>query len=415
MLVKFITAWIFTLGLFVACGRAGGQEPSPRFTIETPAQTRSGCSLIALDADGTLHVEHSAARAALPRFIEIRREGKNLPPLLTRNFVSLSNGDRLPLAAEASASLEESRLRVWPANSLLGANGKGLDLFAPNVVLLFWSLPDGVDDAERFFGRLQHEPRKRDVVFLQNGDRIEGTLAALDPKIGCVIATDGRKVQTPWPKLAGIAWNTDRQARLRTKKTYSRAVLEGGARVNFLELRFQEKARRWTGKTQFGATLELPESSLLALDVRQGLAVDVSALTPARYEHRPFLGAAWPLAKDAAATGRPLRLNGSTYERGLGTHAACKVAYKIDGQYQRFDALVGIDESSPRGRARAAIDLDGKRIDLNDGKELTSQTAPLRVQLDVGNVRIMTLIVEFGSFGDVQADVTWAKARLIKK
>ena len=37
------------------------------------------------------------------------------------------------------------------------------------------------------------------------------------------------------------------------------------------------------------------------------------------------------------------------------------------------------------------------------------------VQLDVRNVRTMTLIVETGSFGDVQANLNWAKARLIKK
>jgi hypothetical protein len=415
MLSKLITAWSFALGLFVACGNAAGQAPSPRFTTETPAGTRTGCALIALDSDGTLHVEHSSARIALPRIIEMRQEGQKLPPFLTSNFISLSNGDRLPLAAEASAIMEGSRLRVWPAKSIQSGNVMAFDLFAPNVALLFWLLPDGVDDAERFFAQLQKEPRKRDVVYLQNGDRIEGTIAALSPKIGCVIATEGRKVQMPWAKLAGIAWNTDRQARLRTKGTYLRAVLEGGARVNFLELRFEEKTRRWVGKTQFGATLDFPESKLLAIDVRQGLAVDLSELTPARYEHRAFLGAAWPLAADAAATGQPLRLGGNSYEKGLGTHAACEVAYKIDGQYQRFDALVGIDPSSRRGRARVAINLDGKRIDLNDGKELTSQTAPLPVQLDVRNVRILTLIVELGAFGDVLANVNWAKARLIKK
>ena len=61
-----------------------------------------------------------------------------------------------------------------------------------------------------------------------------------------------------------------------------------------------------------------------------------------------------------------------------------------------------------------AIELDGKRIDLNDGKELTSQTTPLTVRLDVRKVRTLTLIADLGSFGDVQAHVNWAKARLVK-
>jgi hypothetical protein len=124
---------------------------------------------------------------------------------------------------------------------------------------------------------------------------------------------------------------------------------------------------------------------------------------------------AWPLVKDAAATGQPLRLAGSAYEKGLGTHAACQVAYKLDGLYQRFDALVGIDELSRRGKAKVAIDLDGKRIDLFEGKELTIDTAPIPIRVDVTKARMLTLIVETGSFGDVQANVSWANARLIKK
>ncbi len=414
MLAKDFLLLVLGFGLGVACTGADGQE-TPRFTIEALTQARSGCTLTALEADGTLRFDDAGERRTVSRFVEVRQDGKKLPHLLTRNFVSLSNGDRLPLDPDAAANLEDGRVRVWPARSLGDAHAKGLSLFAPNVVLLFWTLPDGIDDAERFFARLQDETRKRDAVYLKNGDRIEGTLTALDSKTGCVIAVAGRKVVTPWSKFAGVAFNTDRQARLRTKKTYTRAVLEGGARVNFLELCFEEKARRWIGKTQFGVSLELPESALLALDVRQDLAIDLSELTPTRYEHRPFLGASWPLMKDAAATGGNLLLNGSTYEKGLGMHGACQLAYQLDGQYQRFDALVGIDESSRRGRAKVAIDLDGKRIDLNEGKELTSQTAPLMVRLDVKGVRTITLIVELGTFGDVQADVNWAKARLIKK
>lgn len=405
---------ILVFALIFAPARALAQDP-PRFTIDAPSLTRAGCTLIALAEDGSLQVQDSGELKTFPRCVEIRQDGRKLPPLLTRNFVSLTNGDRLPLEPDAAATLEDGRLRVWPAKSLPGLDAKGLSLFVPNVVLLFWSIPDGIDDPERFIAKLQDEPRKRDAVYLKNGDRLEGTLAGLDGKIGCTVAIAGRNVQTPWSKVAGIAFNTDRQAKLRTKKTFARATLEGGARVNLLDLRFEEKTRHWVGKTQFGASLELPEANLLALDVRQGPAVDLAELTPKRYEHRPYLGAAWPLVKDAAATGQTLRLAGNSYEHGLGTHAACQVVYQLDAKYERFDAIVGINESSRRGRAKVAIDLDGKRIDLNEGKELTHETAPVLVRLDVKGIRVMTLIVELGSFGDVQANVNWAKARLIKK
>ena len=73
------------------------------------------------------------------------------------------------------------------------------------------------------------------------------------------------------------------------------------------------------------------------------------------------------------------------------THAACRVAYKLDGQYQRFDALVGLDEVAARlGRAKVALELDGKRIVLHDGKELTVKDAP-QVERD-SSVRIFATL-----------------------
>lgn len=386
-----------------------------RFHVETAATAHPGVALVALDSAGALRVEEGGARRSLASFIELRQENKKLPALLSRNFVLLTNGDRIPLDPQSSASLALQRLHVLPAASLPSLRAKGLSLFAPNVVLLFWALPEGVDDADLFVRELEKEARRRDVVFLKNGDRIEGTLLSLEPKAGCLIATAARKVQTPWSQLAGIAWNTDRQARLRPKKTYTRAVLDGGARLNFLETHFEEKSRRWIGKTQFGQTLTLPEASLLALEVRQGGAVDLSELAPARYEQRPYLGAAWPLGKDAAADSHPLRIDGNTFEKGLGIHAPCRVTYALDGKYLRFDAVVGIDAvTARRGRAKVAVEIDGKRIELNGGKELTSDSAPLEVRLSVKGARSLTLIVELGTFGDVQANVNWAKARLIK-
>ncbi len=392
----------FFVFLFLAASVHAGDKDAPRFTIETAGATRSGGTLVALDK--------------LPRLLELTREGRKLPPLLIANFVLTTTGDRIPLDPDASATLQENRLLVWPAAACLpGARAKGLSLYVPNLVAVFWSVPEGVDDADLFFAEREKESRKRDAAYLKNGDRIEGTLFALGPKIGCVMIVAGKRIETPWSQLAGLAWSTERSVRPRAKKPYARAILEGGARVSFQELRFDEKSRRFLGKTLFGAELDWPEENLLALDLRQAGVVELSELTPSRYEHRPFLGASWPLVMDAAATGQPLRLGGNTYEKGLGTHAACRVSYPLDGKFERFDALVGLDEVAARlGRAKVALELDGKRILPNEGKELTAKDAPLVVRQDVRKVRELTLIVEVGAFGDVQANVNWAKGRLIK-
>lgn len=372
----------------------------------------SSVKLLALEGDNARIDDAGGTR--MSRIVAGRREGADLPNLPPKNFVLLTNGDRIPLDPDASANLKDSRLHVWPTTSLPDLRNKGMSFYVPNVVLLFWSLPEGITDAELFFARLERETRRRDTVYLTNGDHLEGSITAMTPKEGVSTASNGRTIVTPWSKVAGVAWNTDRQARLRTKRAYWRAALDGGARVNLLDLRFDEKTRRWNGTTQFGPALDLPESAVLALDLRQSSAVDLADLTPARYEHQPYLGVSWPLAKDDCVTGHPLRLGRSTYERGLGMHAPSRVTYALEGKYQRFTAQVGIDDRARRGRARVAIEIDGKRLDLNDGKELTATSSPLNVGIDVQKARTLTLIVELGAFGDVQAHVDWANARLIK-
>lgn len=414
-LTKFVAISFVLFVPFVGnASLRSGEANSPRFNIETTDEARHHCKLLSLD-DKALEIDDAGTRVKIQRFIELRQTIKSLPPLLTQNVLMLTTGDRIALDPAAGAALKENRLQVWPAKSALpGAHSEGLSVYVPHAVAVFWSLPDGVDDPDRFFFELQEEPRKRDVVFLKSGDRLEGALTGLDGDTGCSLMVGAKKVITPWSRLAGIAWNTERSVRPREKGAYARAVLAGGTRISLASLRFDGKSRQWSGKLLTGAALDFPEQNLLALDQRPDGIVDLADLTPARYEPRAYLGTTWPLMKDRAAVGHPLRLGENTYERGLGTHAACRVAYKLDGKYTRFDALVGIDDRAKKGRAKVALELDGKRIDLNDGKEITQKDAPLAVRQDLRKVRELNLVVDFGSFGDVQAHVNWAKARLIK-
>jgi hypothetical protein len=76
---------------------------------------------------------------------------------------------------------------------------------------------------------------------------------------------------------------------------------------------------------------------------------------------------------------------------------------------------VGLDEQTgKRGRVRIGVRVDGKPRKLDGDKELTGRDGPLRVRLDVAGAKEVTLVAEFGGFGDVQAHVDWVDARLIK-
>ncbi len=402
------------LGVFAITSVSRSQVP-PRYTIDTLTETRRSCKLTALEPTGRVRAEYLDGKLDSPRLVELRQEDADLPPLLTRDFVGLTNGDRIPLDNSAPAHLGENGLTVWPSAAMPTLGGKAITLYIPYVAMIFWTVPEGIDRPEAFLAELERLPRKRDVVFLRNGDRLEGKITKLSGKDGCILRTDNRTATITWSTLAGIAWNTERSARPRARAEYYRATLECGARLNLLDVRYDAKAGKFLTKTHFDASLEIAEASLLALDVCNGPAVDLADVAPTRYEYRSFLGARWPWTKRLSTSNHPLRIAGTTFEEGVGTHAACTLEYKLDGKYSRFDSLVGIDAvSAPKGRAKVHLMLDGKRIDLNAGKEITSKTPTIALRVDVRGVRTLELHVEYGVFGDVEAHVNWAKARLLK-
>ena len=56
--------------------------------------------------------------------------------------------------------------------------------------------------------------------------------------------------------------------------------------------------------------------------------------------------------------------------------------------------------------------VDGKEVSLPDLKSLAAGSA-VRVMVDVRDAKELTLVVDFGPTGDVQADVNWGEARFI--
>src|SRR5438105_83739 len=154
---------------------------------------------------------------------------------------------------------------------------------------------------------------------------------------------------------------------------------------------------------------------LMALDLLGGSAVYLSDLKPLTHEQTPYLGVRWPIGVDAALDGRPLRVGAQAHDKGIALHAQCRVTYRLDGAFRWFEAVVGIDPSAgAKGRARMSVLVDKKAYPLGEGKEQTSEDAPLPVRLDVRGAQELTLVVDFGSFADVQGRVHWGAARLLK-
>ena len=176
--------------------------------------------------------------------------------------------------------------------------------------------------------------------------------------------------------------------------------------------------RTLKGKTLFGASIEVPLAQVIGLDLRQGRATYLSDLKPRAYKHTPWSPAlSWPWVADGSAGGNDLRLGGGTWDKGLGMHCTSEITFPLAGAYQRFEALVGLDDQEGReGAVRVRVLVDGKPRDLGWDKDLTAKDGAKSVRVSVAGAEEMTLIVERGRGGwwDQQGHVNWVEARLVK-
>jgi alpha-L-fucosidase 2 len=111
--------------------------------------------------------------------------------------------------------------------------------------------------------------------------------------------------------------------------------------------------------------------------------------------------------------GGPLSLRGQVFRKGLGTHSRCEIEYEIDERFRRFEALVGIDDDTAgQGSVVFRVLLDGREV-WQTGP-VSGQAAPKKVEVDTSDAKRLTLVVDFGSLGDVQDHADWAEARLVE-
>jgi hypothetical protein len=392
-----------------------GQDNGPAFSLATAdGQTLVG-PWLALGQRGTvLLAGDKTAVVRAGAWLTLRRAKTPLPPHPRGPQVVLAGGDRIPLEDKATIKIVDNQLHFQPAQNLQVARGPMIVPLS-RVALIWLGGPDAdADDPSRLLRRLLAEGRKRDLVVLRGGDRVDGSVAALDSGGECRIEVAKKQLDIPWASVGAVAFRTDLLVKVPPARPYYHLVLADGTRLSVLAPALvRGGALHFT--TPYGVAVETAAEQVVTLEVRQGPAVYLSDLEPRKYEHTPFVGTSWPLVRDGSVTGGELRLAGSTFDKGLGMHAESRVVYDLAGGYRRFEALVGLDpEHGKKGRVHLRVLLDGKEADLGWKKELTAADGALALRVEVAKAKELTLEVLFGSTGDVQAHVNWAEARLVK-
>ena len=100
------------------------------------------------------------------------------------------------------------------------------------------------------------------------------------------------------------------------------------------------------------------------------------------------------------------------FDQGLGLAAGMRLTYDLDGDFELFTAMIGIDaETNRRG--------DCEFVVLGDGRELFRQRVRGRdeaslIKVDVSGVRELTIAVDPGKDLDISDHANWAEASLLQ-
>ncbi len=285
-----------------------------------------------------------------------------------------------------------------------------LTLPLETVAGVVFQLPPVSARRDRLLDRVGSAEGHADSVWLLNGDEISGLIEAVDEDTVRVQADIG-PISIEIARIAALVFNPD--LKQQPKSTGPRAWLgtSDGSRLLATRLELDDKRLRLT--TSAALTWKTDPGELVWLQPLGGRAVYLSDLEPTDYRHEPYLNLTWPYRTDRSVTGTHLRADGRVYFKGLGTHSAAWLSYRLDEPYERFEAELAIDDSTEgHGSVQYRILVDG--VEKYASPIVRGNDPPLSVKVDTTDAKRLELIVDYAEQADQQDHANWLDARLIR-
>lgn len=112
-----------------------------------------------------------------------------------------------------------------------------------------------------------------------------------------------------------------------------------------------------------------------------------------------------------ANDGRTITLNGTTYSKGLGTHAPSELVYYLGGKGLKFTADVGVDdEVGNSGSVQFRVLGDMKQLYASGG--MYGNTSTKKIDVDISGVQVLRLLVTQYNSNTTSDHASWGNARI---
>lgn len=251
--------------------------------------------------------------------------------------------------------------------------------------------------------------RDEDALELSNGDLLRGAVARC--RESGVVFFDGKEDrEVAWAEVGSIRFaalspKTADGLRFMVSLADGSVVIADRVDCSGGEARL---------RCLLGEMRPIDTDEIVSIETLGGRRTWLSMMEPVEFKMTPYFDIRWGFERDRNVLGAPLKSKGVTYARGVGLHSASRISYALDGNYERFRALVAVDDSAGAlADVQVRILLD--ETVLGELPSLTADDEIKSVDVRVSGGRMLTIEVGFGKNADVQDRVNVLNAALIGK
>jgi hypothetical protein len=408
-------AWLrpATLALLLTLlpgGRAPARDSStdgadPIFTALLIDGRKPSGRIVSLGESGVTIASREGKKETLPldQLVKLTRDTQGaMAAGESTQAVMLPEGDRLMRVKIDSATDSSLELK----SEILGKLEVPLD----GILGMILKVAGPGENFESLRNQVLFESRSSEVVWLTNGDRLEGSFLGMDDRaIKLQIAEKPVEIERSGAVAMGLDPALIRYPR--PQGAFLEATLCDGTRIGLASARLVEG--NVEGTTRFGKAVRFPETALAQLHSRSPSVIYLSERKTAAAQYDSYVGPTRPFRVDRAVDGQPFQLGGQTYDRGIGTESRSLIAFRIEPGDRRFQALIGVDErAGPPGSVVFRVLVD--RQERFKSAPLTDRDPPRSLDIDLAGGKVLILVTEFGERGNVRDLADWAEARIVR-
>lgn len=367
--------------------------------LTTSGPARSG-RLMSASAERWQILENGqTTEVPLVEILEARFTG--LPAALTERppmELHLADGSRLQLTQLTS---DGQTLQI-------DAPGTG-PLVIPRSAATSLRLGAQVTALESAWQDLQKKERRQDLLVIRKGDALDFVEGAVGEITAASVSLvlDGEPVTVPRTRVYGVL--------CRPPTTFKRPA-------GFIELTSSDRlavsgatsdSDQWKLTLASGAEVSVAMSSVKLLDFSSQRLTWLSALEARDIKHEfVFIDRAKAMEHDRDVWNRPLRLGNRTFSRGVCIRSKTSLRYRLNGDYSRLQALMGIQQGYA-GDVKVTLTLDGRK--LLEQNVTAMDPEPHRIDLDLTGGLVLDVLVDYGPVeNDIGDHLILADARLLK-